>query len=142
MLLNTPSHSVIRHWHCISNYKPRKYLSQTFSNSPREMQNSSSTAPRMLSISSAAWSMLVTSRGGGGSTCHVHRSPASYTLLSPQRPAARLCETNSLFSTRGAGSMLRGGALYGISKTMAPYGEQKDPPLAYSMRGKHQSTYA
>lgn len=63
---------------------------------------------------------------------HILHTSVSY------RPPARLCETNSLFSTSRAGSTLWGGALYGITKTMAPYGEQKDLPLAFSTHNKRR----
>lgn len=124
----------------------QKYLAQTFQKHLAVVQNSSSKLREHFSISSAGSSVAV---GRNRPTTGVGAPRLTHFCV--HRPAARLCETNSLFSTSRAGSTLwrvrrggdgGGGALYGITKTMRPYGEQKDLPLAFSAHNNGAAYYA
>ncbi|CAB1416722.1 unnamed protein product [Pleuronectes platessa] len=64
-----------------------------------------------------------------GSSRHAHGSPTSYTLLCPQASCSPRRNQQFILHQQGREHAPEGGALYGITKTMGPYGEQKDLPL-------------
>ena len=87
-------------------HKQRKYLWQTFQRHPAVVQNSSSSpAQRALSISPAGLSRAV-----GWNRPATRMGAQHLTHFCFHGPPARLCETNSLFSTSRARSMLWRGA--------------------------------
>lgn len=92
------------------------------------VQNSSSTAQRTLSISSVGLSLAV----GWNRPATRMRAP-HLTHFCVHGPPARLCETNSLFSTSKAGSMIwRGRIVRHYQDNGAIWGTEGSPACLLS----------